>query len=161
MPKTYEPIGTQTGNGSASTITFSSIPSAYTDLVLVTNILTTANANQSIRINGDTGSNYSTTSLYGTGASAFSGRTSNNTALTFQSEAFSTSTVSLLSVLHFMNYANTSTYKTIISRTSQANRAAEANVNLWRSTSAITSISIQGATFTSDAVFTLYGIKAT
>ena len=158
MPNTYVALATQTGNGSATSITFSSIPATYTDLVLVANIFTTVNANETLRVNGDTGNNYSTTSLYGTGTSALSSRGSNNNAMTFQSEVFSTSTVSALTVFNFMNYANTTTYKTVISRSSQANRAAETQVNLWRSTAAINSITIAGATFTSDATFTLYGI---
>ena len=160
MAKTYEPIATATGTGSAGNITFSSIPSTYTDLVLVANIFTTTNANEILRVNNDTGSNYSVTSLYGTGTSALSYRGSNNTAVIFQNEVFSSSTISALTVFNFINYANTTTYKTVISRSSQANRAAEAQVNLWRNTAAITSITIVGTTFTTDAVFTLYGIKA-
>ena len=160
MTSTYEMISTASGTGSAGNITFTSIPATYTDLVLVANIFTTVNANETLRVNGDTGNNYSTTSLYGTGSSALSTRGSNNNAMTFQSEVFSTSTVSALTVFNFMNYANTTTYKTVISRSNQANRATEAQVNLWRSTAAINSITIAGATFTTDAKFTLYGIKA-
>lgn len=160
MPSTYEKIATASGTGSAGDITFTSIPGTYTDLVLVANIFTTVNANETMRVNGDTGNNYSTTSLYGTGTSALSSRGSNNNAMTFQSEVFSTSTVSALTVFNIMNYANTTTYKTVISRSNQANRATEAQVNLWRNTAAITSITIAGATFTTDAKFTLYGIKA-
>jgi hypothetical protein len=158
MPNTYTEIARINGDGSATSITFSSIPSTYTDLVLVANIFTTVNANETLRVNGDTGNNYSTTSLYGTGTSALSSRGSNNNAMTFQSEVFSTSTVSALTVFHFMNYSNTTTFKTVLSRSSQANRAAETAVNLWRNTAAITSITIAGATFTSNATFSLYGI---
>jgi hypothetical protein len=160
MPATYEPIATYTGTGSSGDITFTSIPGTYTDLVLVANIFTTVNANETLRVNGDAANSYSTTSLYGTGSSALSSRASNTNFINFQSEVFSSSTVSALTVFNFMNYANTTTYKTVISRSSQANRAAEAQVNLWRNTAAITSITISGATFTTNAVFTLYGIKA-
>jgi hypothetical protein len=160
MTVTYEAIATQNGNGSATTITFSSIPATYTDLVLVANIFTTVNANEVLRVNGDSSSLYSTTSLYGTGTSALSSRTSGNNAMTFQSEVFSTSTVAALAVFNFQNYANTTTFKTVLCRTNQANRATEAHVNLYRSTNAINSITISGATFTTDAVFSLYGIKA-
>jgi hypothetical protein len=160
MPATYDKIAIASGTGSAGDITFTSIPGTYTDLVLVANIFTTVNANETLRLNSDSGGNYSTTAIYGTGTSAFSSRGSNNNAMVFQSEVFSTSTVSALTVFHLMNYANTNTNKTVISRSSQANRAAEAHVNLWRNTSAITSLTIAGATFTTDAKFTLYGIKA-
>ena len=157
---TYEPIATQSGNGSASTITFSSIPATYTDLVLVANIFSTANANEVVRINGDSGNNYSITSLLGNGTSATSTRASNNNAITFQGNVYSTSTVSAFTTFHFMNYANTTTYKTVIARSGQSNLGTEAHVNLWRSTAAISSIVISGATFTTDAKFTLYGIRS-
>lgn len=157
---TYEPIATQSGNGSASTITFSSIPGTYTDLVLVANIFSTVNANEVVRVNGDSGTNYSTTELMGNGTSATSTRVSNNNAMTFQGNIYSTSTVSQMTVFHFMNYANTTTYKTVLARANQGNLGTEAHVNLWRSTAAITSIVISGATFTTDAKFTLYGLRA-
>jgi hypothetical protein len=160
MTSTYDKIATATGTGSAGDITFTSIPSTYTDLVLVANIFTTANANETLRVNGDSGGNYSTTALYGNGTSALSTRGSNNNAMTFQTDLFSTSTIAAFTVFNFMNYSNTTTNKTVISRSNKANQSTEAHVNLWRSTAAITSITIAGATFTTDAKFTLYGIKA-
>ncbi len=63
--------------------------------------------------------------------------------------------------INVMNYSNTTTYKTILSRSSDL--YTEASVNLWRNTAAITSIIIgaQGAyTFSAGSTFTLYGIKA-
>ena len=92
MPVTYTPIATYNGDGSATTITFSSIPQTYTDLVLVMPIFTTVNANESVRINGDTGNNYSSTWITGNGSTAASSRLSNNNALTIQANIFSTLT---------------------------------------------------------------------
>ena len=59
-----------------------------------------------------------------------------------------------------MNYANTTTYKTVLTRASSNGDIVMANVSTWRSTSAITSLVYAGATFNSGTVFTLYGIKA-
>jgi hypothetical protein len=61
-----------------------------------------------------------------------------------------------------MNYSNATTYKTALARTSEDGVAA-AYVGLWRSTSAITSITIDKGSsdnFASGSTFTLYGIKA-
>ena len=64
MPNTYEPIATNTLGSAASSVTFSSIPSTYTDLIVVMNYAnSTGLADVFFRFNGDTGSNYSDTIL--------------------------------------------------------------------------------------------------
>ncbi len=81
MTKTYVPISTTTLGSNASTVSFSSIPGTYTDLVIVMGVISTSNTGHYVYLqyNGDTGSNYSTTILTGTGSSAvstrFNGRT--------------------------------------------------------------------------------------
>jgi hypothetical protein len=75
---TYEAIATQTLGSAAASVTFSSIPGTYTDLVLVVaGTLTTGTENIVMQFNGDTGSNYSVTSLLGDGSTASSFRSSN------------------------------------------------------------------------------------
>ena len=161
MPITYTPIQTQIGDGSASTITFSSIPSTYTDLILVANVFTTANANQVLRVNGDSTSGlYSTTYLTGNGTVGSSGRYTAQNALTIQSNIYATTTIPAFHIMQFNDYANTNKYKTVATRAGKADQGTEAFVGLWRNTNAITSISISGGTFTTNAAFTLYGIKA-
>ena len=157
---TYSLIASQTGNGSASTITFSSIPQTFTDLVLVMNIFTTVNANEAVQINGDTGSNYSSTWITGNGSTAASSRSTSNTALNIQANIFSTSTSPALHIMNFIDYSNSTTYKTVLTRSNRAEQAVELFVGLWRSTAAITSISIAAATPTTNATFKLYGIEA-
>jgi|APGre2960657404_1045060.scaffolds.fasta_scaffold38389_3 hypothetical protein len=156
MPATYEPIATTTLNSSATSVTFSSIPGTYTDLVLVLNGTSTAIAGLGFQFNGDTGNNYSATLLYGTGSAVVSSNNSNT------SEGYSgrINTNQSISISHIMNYSNTTTYKTAVTRANSNGDILMANVCLWRSTSAITSIKYQGATFESGCVFTLYGIKA-
>jgi len=82
---TYEPIATTTvSNSSTSTVTFSSISGTYTDLIIIGNLGSeTTNAFPYLQFNGDTGSNYSYTQLYGNGngSSAATARSSNNTKL--------------------------------------------------------------------------------
>jgi hypothetical protein len=164
MPATYEPIATQNGTGSSATVTFSSIPSTYTDLILVANPIFTVNtANVNIRINGDTGTNYSDTYVRGDGSTASSGRDTSSNLIFFSATSGGVTTANRDNgIAHFMNYSNSTTYKTVLLRYSQPRQFALAEVALWRNTAAITSISIIASTGNLDsaATFTLYGIKA-
>jgi hypothetical protein len=158
MPSTYEPIATQTLGSAASSVTFSSIPSTYTDLVLVAAYECTNNDQfLNIQFNSDTGSNYSNTNLFGDGSSATSNRTSSATAVR---AAFYGSGQSN-AIVNIMNYSNTTTNKTVVSRDNTSTFVV-ARVNLWRNTSAISSMVIapSGFNIASGSTFTLYGIKA-
>jgi hypothetical protein len=163
MPTTYEPIATTTLGSAASSVTFSSISGSYTDLVLVSNVSGSGgNANLRITLNSDTGSSYSTTALSGDGSSAVSNRSSNQTAMLVVQTGASLNAAWTTYISHFMNYSNTTTYKTALSRFAAAGSETTANVHLWRSTSAVTSITIATSTnnYASGSTFTLYGIKA-
>ena len=61
-----------------------------------------------------------------------------------------------------MNYSNTTTYKTAISRGDRGATSTVAIVNLWRSTSAINNIQFftDATNFAAGSIITLYGIKA-
>jgi hypothetical protein len=157
---TYEAIATQTLGSDAASVTFSSISGAYTDLIMVVNAITsTASEYMSINLNSDTGSNYSRTNLAGNGTSAVSVRGSNETVGYIGAETYGTNALKFNTVVHFMNYANTTTYKTFLSRANHVDLAAEAIVGLWRSTSAITTIKVN-SNFATGSTFSLYGIAA-
>ena len=131
-------------------------------MVVVGAVKNTANNGDEVafQINGDTSASYSRTRLFGNGSSAASDRASNTTkgALGINSTAqFSTI------IANFQNYSNATTYKTVVSRGSDASNFVSAYVSLWRNTSAITQITIlpdSGTTFVSGSTFTLYGIAA-
>ena len=160
---TYVPIATVSPSGTG-TVTFSSIPSTYTDLILQGNVGTVSTGNVwTINVNGDSGSNYSATNLYGNGSAAGSGRVSNFTYwLSGTASGADTNAGSSNFIAQFMNYSNTTTYKTMINRmnsTAGGAPSTETRVNLWRSTSAINSISmVCSVNFTSGTLFTLYVI---
>lgn len=162
---TYALIDSTTVTGSAAaSVTFNSIPGTYTDLVIVAMArrgTDGAGGAGTIQFNSDTGSNYSSTILYGDAGSALSFRWSNQTAL---NGAFNAGDSELaVSQIHFLDYANTTTYKTVISRYgwSVTNGRVVAGVNLWRSTAAITSITLSAANnITVGSTFKLYGIEA-
>lgn len=162
MASTYTPIETKTLSSNASTVTFSSIPATYTDLVLVSSSTQSSGpVNSRMRFNGDSGSNYSRTWLAGNGTSAASGRNSNRTS--YELDYFTSPGTGNLTIVHVMNYSNTTTYKTAIDRTGRAAEGTEAVVGLWRSTAAINAIeySLDGAgSFVTGSTFTLYGIQA-
>ncbi len=136
MVKTYEPISTQTLGSAAASVTFSSIPQTYTDLVLVvTPIVTTATT-------FDTSALYSNTTLYGDGTSAVSARVSSQNEIRVSYGATSRSTNTGNIIVNILNYSNATTYKTNLSRDNYAGEASGANVGLWRSTAAITQIDL-------------------
>jgi len=159
---TYTPIATTTLGSSTSSYTFSSIPSTYTDLVLVvqTQWTTSGNSDAAVRFNGDTGTNYSRTWVEGNGTAASSGRASNENQMYIL--GYFSNTIST-EIMQIMNYSNTTTYKTAINRESA--NPADSNVGikcgLWRSTAAINSITLLGSkSFAAGSTFTLYGIAA-
>ena len=159
---TYTPIATITSTG-ASNITFSSIPSTYTDLILIIANQRLSSSGDAVRMqyNGDTGNNYSNTNLTGTGSSAISYRESNVGSIRVSGIGVGVSTtVPATTIIQIQNYSNTTTYKTNLSRFSDAGTEVGAVVGLWRSTAAINSITLSSAYMTSGVVYSLYGIKA-
>jgi len=166
MTATYDCIATTTTSGSAGTVTFSSIPSTYTDLILVYNGGLSGFDYVFGRFNSDTGTNYSGTAIYGNGTSAASHRYSSTAYLQLIGWGIGQGTaLTSVGLVHIMNYANTTTNKSVIVRdiNPESSGGTQAGVHLWRSTAAITSITLTGInsrTYTNGSTFTLYGIKA-
>lgn len=159
---TYEPIATQTLASAASSVTFSSITGSYTDLVLVGNYgLSSASQLLEMRLNSDTGTNYSYTYLSGDGSSATSGRYATQNFIPINWISPST-TITTATLTNINNYSNTTTYKTVLTRSNNANTGTDAIVSLWRNTAAITTILLfsSSGNILSGSTFTLYGIKA-
>jgi hypothetical protein len=157
--QTYTPIATQTLGSATATVTFSSIPQTYTDLVLVTSgTIAATDGGNTTQLNGDTGSNYSWTNLYGVNGTTVASQRLASTNFQLGRTGSSQS----ISIIHFMNYANTTTYKTVIARGNDVPTFVIATVALWRSTAAITSIAMsnESGSFLTGSTFTLYGIAA-
>lgn len=158
MPSTYTPIQSYTLGSAQSSVTFNTF-SGYTDLVLVISSSNTSGDSGVVaRFNGDSGSNYSNTGMYGNGSTATSFRDSNQTRVYIGRHDTTIST----SIAHIQNYSNTTTYKTVIERGNDASLVM-ATVGLWRSTAAITSILVfdqSSLNFNAGSTFTLYGILA-
>ena len=171
----YESIATVTvGGGGASTVTFSSIVGTYKHLqvryLAQTNRGTYGTDNILIRLNSDTGSNYSFHALTGDGASATASAGTSTTQFLSQATGSGASTTYGAGVMDLLEYANTNIYKTsrILSGADHNGTIAGYGGQIlfssggWRSTSAVTTIQFRpefGSAFTANSQFALYGIK--
>jgi hypothetical protein len=169
MPKTYEPIATQTLGSANAVITFSSIPATYTDLrlSLVANAITSTAQGYTLRFNGDTAGNYSFTTFIGwSGNSVAALPDANQTFIRLSGRQIAPSTtMPSFSLVDIMNYTSTSLTKAILATVNESKDATPSNViklnGLWRSTSAINSITLTAsASFPTGTIATIYGIKA-
>jgi hypothetical protein len=172
MAITYEPISTSTITGSTvSSVTFSSIPQTYTDLVLIIQARGTFSQDGidvTFIFNGDTStSSYSLNYMTGNGSNGGVGGRLNNFGIGYFSSipaANNTSGVFSANIHHIMNYASTTTLKTVLNRNSSRSNAVSASVGLWRNTAAINSIQLQISNgsqghYVVGSTLTLYGIK--
>ena len=167
MAATYTLISSNTLSASAASVTFSSIPSTYTDLVLRMSIRDNYSATSTaynLKINGVT-TTQSATRLYGTGSAVASNR---QTALVdFYRMSAATSTANTFGSLelYIPNYAG-STNKPMsnfgVAETNATATEMGTEAFLWSNTAAITSLEVveyAGSTFASGSSFFLYGIK--
>lgn len=179
MPtSTFTPIATYTTPSSTSSYTFTSIPSTYTDLVLVITAKGTG-AGDYIKIrvgNGsvDTGANYGFSDYYAAtnSGSVGSGGSANLDFMYAQGFGgmMNTSNVGPTSIkMNFMNYASSVNPKQVLVEAfcGPRNGGADAAVSemmcqSWRSTSAINTIQVFTGSYliAAGATMSLYGIKA-
>ena len=162
MTATYEMIQTNTLSSTAASVTFSSISSAYTDLIIVTYIRGSVAQNQNLRFNNDTASNYSNTYIEGDGTTPSTGRRSSQTSLVDFGYLRTAASTFASGIIQVMNYSNTTTYKTALSRADIGTLATQVSVGTWRSTSAINRVDLicGSGSYQVGSTFTIYGIKA-
>lgn len=158
-------------SGTDTAIGFSSIPQIYQDLMLVLSTRRTDSVTEGTQFlyTNHAGSVVSTTKLTSDGATATSSRTTAQNAgfigpypgATAQVGTFATQ------IVHFLNYANTSSFKTILCRTASDRNGGgqtELSVTLSRDTSALTTIGVStynaSIYYVPGSTATLYGIKA-
>jgi hypothetical protein len=168
---TYTLISSNVLSSSAASVTFSSIPTTYTDLVVRASARNT-DTNYSwfnIQYNGDATGNYSVTQLRGDASTATSARTSNTSSQVYNFISTVSNTASTFgsSEIYIPNYLSTTT-KPSSSFSVQESDSASTNVNigaianLWRGTTAISSITLtsaSGESFVATSSFYLYGIS--
>lgn len=163
MTAKYTVLGNTTLATASSSVTFSSIPGGYKDLVLVVNAATTTNyAGANFQLNGDTGSNYSVVRASGSGTSASSGTATTSFGyLTFDGAAPTTEANSIIA--EFLDFSATDKHKTVLVRnnsTSGAVPAVEMMANRWANTAAITTLLVlTGSSFAAGSTFRLLGVN--
>jgi hypothetical protein len=171
MPSTYTLISSNVLSSSAASVTFSAIPSTYTDLVLrcsMRNSDTGGSAIQ-IRFNGDTATNYSQTVLAGYGSSVGSSRDSSISQIDFFAPDTSSNTANTFSSaeIYIPNYLISQNKPLSLCSFTEDNSVSTNIFNyntagLWRNTAAITSVSLSNSgalNFVSGSSFYLYGIS--
>jgi hypothetical protein len=166
MANTYTLIEAKTLGSAASSVTFSAIPSTYTDLNLLYSVRTTRAAvaeNILISFNGST-SNFTGKQLIGQGGSGI-----DNAAVArltgFACGDSATASTFANNSLYIPNYAS-SNYKSFSADTAEEDNASLAFVGLiaglWSDSAAITSITLTPALandFKINCTFYLYGIS--
>ena len=174
MALTYTLIASNTLSSSAASVTFSSIPGTYTDLVLRISARSSRSAafdTFQVTINSDAATNYSQTTLYGNSSTTLSFRYTSDTSafVNFFNGNTATSSTFSSNEFYFPNYAVASNKPWSAFSVSENNSASadsafvSAEAFLWRNTAAITSISLKsayaGVNIASGSSFWLYGIK--
>ena len=155
---TYDLIASNVLGSSAASVTFSSIPATYRDLILVIAYPGFFNG-ANITLNNDTGSNYSRVSASGSGstASSFSASGSAFFLQTFSEPAGGNH------IIQIFDYSTTDKHKTGLSRLNLSDNQVLAAAARWGNTAAINEIdliSLSGGQFAANTTFHLYGISA-
>ena len=155
---TYTPLATVTLGSSASSVTFSSIPATYRDLILVMNGSSGSGFGSVLmRFNSDSGSNYNHVLMYGYGSGSFgSEQVSNQTS---NQIGVATDTISTF-VVQILDSSATDKHKSWLAREGFDVGNTIATAGRWANTNAITSIQVFNRTFAVGHTFSLYGISA-
>lgn len=177
MALTYSPIASQVMSTSTATVSFANIPDVHTDLVLVISARSTASEFNNtdflnLTFNSDTGTNYSGIVLYtrNSGSWFVGDVLESNKAYYRPGSAPAPSNASSIfgcTRTQIFGYANTNVHKSILTEAGYSSDLTLSdgpyvNVGLWRSTAAISSLSLSlvKGSFASGSRFDLYGIDA-
>jgi hypothetical protein len=168
MANTYIQIGSTVtvGSGGAASIDFTSIPSTYTDLLVLASVrgsdVTTTNTNLRIEFNGSTTS-YTEIELYGNGSAAASASLS-YISLGYVPNAGATASTFGNCQAYIPNYAGSTNKSVSTEGVAEGNTTAMLmgiDAGLWSNTAAITSIKLYVPSYNlvQYSTATLYGIS--
>jgi len=167
MPtKTYLPLATVTTGSASSSITFSSIPATYRDLILVINGQLASNNTMGLRFNSDSGSNYLMVMMRDKSPTGAESLTETGTSI-YTNWSTARSGDRHQTIFQIMDYSATDKHKTVLSRNNYTDitplQRSETVASRWTNTSAITSMTLITGTNALSSGFTasLYGITST
>jgi len=158
---TNTPIYSTTLSSTTTSVTFSNIPTTFTDLVLVVNGSFSAQDYLNLQFNDDRSTSYSDLPFRGNGSAASAGAASSRAFMWTNTEATANSRFMCRS--NIQNYSTSGINKSVLSRGDSTTGFVAVNIGTWRKTEPINSIrvfSLSGNNFTVGSTFTLYGIKA-
>jgi hypothetical protein len=166
MASTYTLISSNVLSSAAASVTFSAIPSTYTDLVLRWSVRSTSTpvVRLSIKPNSDT-SSLSWTRIQGNGATASSSTTADvqwlGGAISGSSDTANTFGSGELYIPNYTVAQNKPASAIGVSENNATTAYVEAFANLWQSTTVISSLLIAatGGNLNTGSSFYLYGIK--
>jgi hypothetical protein len=168
---TYTLISSNVLSSSAASVTFSSIPATYTDLVIRASVrgndATRTFGAITIKFNADTTTNYSYLLLFGNGSSASADKgTSQTTTTAFYTNGDAATANSFGNIEIYIPSYTASQNKPLssfgVSETNDATARMGVAAGLWRNTAAITTITLTdylGTNFLTSSSFYLYGIS--
>jgi len=161
----YESIATITASGSQSSLTFSSIPSTFKHLQIRGIVRDGIGYILQLRLNSDSGSNYSMHRLYANGASTFANGGASQTYIYLAEDLSTASNTLNAAIIDILDYGSTTKNKTVrCLQGLDTNGAGHVGIysGAWLSTSAVNSVTITNTgpqNFTNTTTFALYGIK--
>lgn len=160
---TFSQIYTTTTASDSATVTFSSIPNTYSDLFLSCKIKPVNNgtAYLNVRVNSDSGSNYSNQQLVFTNANASAYQVFNDTGIEIVGNQFQTNGTFNMTI-DLNGYSSTSAWHPLMLKVDNTDSTSRKMLAIWKSTSAIDSITIfvspTNSSIGAGSTFSLYGI---
>ncbi len=166
----FESIASVTASGGESSLTFSAIPGTYQHLQMryigMDNSGGTSTGALKIRLNSDSGANYTEHRLTGSGTTAPASGTTGRVELRMDYGVTQSGSTNIYAagIMDIHDYASTTKYKTMRGFGGQdKNGTGFINLSsgLWLNTNAVTSITVlpESSAFASGSRFALYGIK--
>ena len=167
MPKkTYTQINSVTLAAASSSVTFSSIPNTFRDLVLVLNGQLASNNSVGLRLNSDSGTNYTIVMMRNNTTTGTESGVETAATSVYANWSQGRSGDRMLTTYQVMDYSATDKHKTVLSRNNYTDITptgrVEALASRWTNTAAVTSLTVITGTNALAAGFTaaLYGIEA-